>query len=221
MARLTGGLHVSDHTNASRTLLYNLAGARRDDEPGAVLGARGMLPEIVPSAGVLGEVREEHLGFRLSIAGLAGEPAGGALRAGMHAYRPGQEHLRHRCISSSCTRAARVPQPAAGLLGTVAYGPQGEPAYAIGKRIHCRSRHSVASRRTCVIDDGVRNAGTRHGRGGHRRSHFRAGICRTGHAAWKRRRVAPSPASRAALPGPWRVRRSSRSPMERPTSFAP
>lgn len=131
VARLTGGLHVSDHTNASRTLLYNLAARDWDDELLSLFGVpRAMLPEIVPSAGVLGEVREEHLGFRLPVAGLAGDQQSalfgqGCTRTGMakNTYGTGAFLLVHA--------GDAVPEPATGLLGTAACGPRGEPAYAI------------------------------------------------------------------------------------------
>ena len=131
VARLTGGLHVSDHTNASRTLLYNLAARAWDDELLALFSVpRAMLPEIVPSAGVLGDVREEHLGFRIPIAGLAGDQQSalfgqGCTRAGMakNTYGTGAFLLVHA--------GDAVPDPAPGLLGTAACGPAGEPAYAV------------------------------------------------------------------------------------------
>jgi len=131
VARLTGGLHVSDHTNASRTLLYNLAARAWDDELLKLFSVpRAMLPEIVPSAGVLGDVREEHLGFRIPIAGLAGDQQSalfgqGCTRAGMakNTYGTGAFLLVHA--------GDAVPDPAPGLLGTAACGPAGEPAYAV------------------------------------------------------------------------------------------
>ncbi len=131
VARLTGGLHVSDHTNASRTLLYNLAARAWDDELLALFSVpRTMLAEIVPSAGVLGDVREEHLGFRLPIAGLAGDQQSalfgqGCTRSGMakNTYGTGAFLLVHA--------GDAVPEPAPGLLGTAACGPAGEPAYAV------------------------------------------------------------------------------------------
>ncbi len=131
VARLTGGLHVSDHTNASRTMLYGLASRAWDDELlGLFSVPRGILPEIVPSAGVLGDVREEHLGFRLPIAGLAGDQQSalfgqGCTRTGMakNTYGTGAFLLVHA--------GNIVPEPAPGLLGTAACGPAGEPAYAL------------------------------------------------------------------------------------------
>jgi glycerol kinase len=131
VARLTGGLHVSDHTNASRTLLYGLAARAWDDELLALFTVpRALLPEIVPSAGVLADVQEGHLGFRLPIAGLAGDQQSalfgqGCTRAGMakNTYGTGAFLLVHA--------GDTVPLPAAGLLGTVACGAAGEPTYAI------------------------------------------------------------------------------------------
>ena len=131
VARLTGGLHVSDHTNASRTLLYDLAARAWDDELLALFSVpRAILPEIVSSAGVTGDVQEEHLGFRLPVAGLAGDQQAalfgqGCTRTGMakNTYGTGAFLLVHA--------GGTPPEPAAGLLATAACGPAGEPAYAI------------------------------------------------------------------------------------------
>jgi len=131
VARLTGGLHVSDHTNASRTMLYSLAAGDWDDELLALFSVpRGILPEIVPSAGVLGEVREEHLGFRLPIAGLAGDQQ--AALFGQGCTRPGMAKNTYGTGAFLLVHAGNiVPEPAPGLLGTAACGPAGEPAYAV------------------------------------------------------------------------------------------
>jgi glycerol kinase len=71
--RLTGGrVHVTDETNASRTLLASLATLAWDDELLAIFGVpRELLPEIRPSSGVVGEA--ELLGATLPIAGIAGD----------------------------------------------------------------------------------------------------------------------------------------------------
>ena len=75
VARLTGGrVHVTDHTNASRTLLYDLAARAWDPELLELFGVpQEMLPSIVPSAGTVAEIDAEHLGSSLPIAGLAGD----------------------------------------------------------------------------------------------------------------------------------------------------
>ncbi len=131
VAHLTGGLHVSDHTNASRTLLYNLTTRTWDDELLALFTVpRALLPEVVPSAGVLGDVREEHLGFRLPVAGLAGDQQAalfgqGCTQTGMakNTYGTGAFLLVHA--------GDTVPEPSDGVLATAACGPAGRPAYAL------------------------------------------------------------------------------------------
>jgi glycerol kinase len=75
VARLTEGrAHVTDHTNASRTLLYNLKTRDWDLELLRLFGVpRELLGAIVPSAGTVGETAAAHLGMSLPIAGLAGD----------------------------------------------------------------------------------------------------------------------------------------------------
>jgi glycerol kinase len=73
--RLTGGRrHVTDPSNASRTLLFNLHTLAWDDELLRLLDVpRAMLPEIVPSSGGVGETDQEWFGAPIPIAGLAGD----------------------------------------------------------------------------------------------------------------------------------------------------
>ena len=72
---LTGGaLHLTDATNASRTLLYNIHTGEWDDELLALLDVpRAMLPEVRSSSEVYGETAEGLLGARIKIAGIAGD----------------------------------------------------------------------------------------------------------------------------------------------------
>src|SRR5215207_537574 len=75
VAKLTGGrIHVTDHTNASRTLLYDLR--TRDWHPD-LLGLFGVPREVLPavarSSEVVGESEPIHLGRSLPIGGLAGD----------------------------------------------------------------------------------------------------------------------------------------------------
>jgi glycerol kinase len=73
--RLTGGRrHVTDHSNASRTLLFNLNTLDWDDELLRILQVpRAMLPEVVPSSGHCGETLSEWFGKPIPITGLAGD----------------------------------------------------------------------------------------------------------------------------------------------------
>ncbi|MEX2112640.1 MAG: glycerol kinase GlpK [Pirellulales bacterium] len=73
--RLTGGKrHVTDLSNASRTLIFNIHTLDWDDELLKVLDIpRAMLPEVVPSSGHLGETTAEWFGAALPITGCAGD----------------------------------------------------------------------------------------------------------------------------------------------------
>jgi glycerol kinase len=85
--RLTGGaVHVTDHTNASRTLLYDLARGDWDDELLALFRVpRALLPDIVPSSGVLGTTDAAVLGAAVPIAGIAGDQQAALFGQACHA----------------------------------------------------------------------------------------------------------------------------------------
>ena len=132
IARLTGGRsHVTDHTNASRTMLYSLERQSWDDELLSLFGVpREILPEIVNSSGVVGESDPDIFGVSLPIAGIAGDQQAalfgqGCVRAGMakNTYGTGAFLLEH----TGTTRA----RSAHGLLATAACGPRGEPSFAL------------------------------------------------------------------------------------------
>ncbi len=73
--RLTGGTrHVTDYSNASRTLLFNLHTLDWDDQLLEILDVpRAMLPEVLPSSGLFGETQADWLGRSIPIAGAAGD----------------------------------------------------------------------------------------------------------------------------------------------------
>lgn len=67
-----GSRHVTDVTNASRTMLFNIESCAWDDELLALLGVpRSMLPEVVPSSGICAESKGILAG--IPIAGIAGD----------------------------------------------------------------------------------------------------------------------------------------------------
>ncbi|WP_294625019.1 glycerol kinase GlpK [uncultured Bilophila sp.] len=69
-----GEAHVTDPSNASRTLLFNIHTGDWDEELLETLGIpRSMLPQVVPSSGVMGHMHPEFLGQRLPLAGNAGD----------------------------------------------------------------------------------------------------------------------------------------------------
>jgi len=73
--KLTGGrLHVTDYSNASRTLLFNIHTCDWDDQLLELLDIpRQLLPEVVPSSGHLGETDRTVLGAPIPISGVAGD----------------------------------------------------------------------------------------------------------------------------------------------------
>ncbi|QGU94033.1 glycerol kinase GlpK [Clostridium bovifaecis] len=69
-----GKVHVTDYTNASRTMLYNIHELKWDDEILAELNIpKSMLPEVKPSSGVYGETDQSIFGAPIKIAGDAGD----------------------------------------------------------------------------------------------------------------------------------------------------
>ena len=132
VARLTGGqAHVTDHTNASRTMLYRLGARAWDGELLALFGIPAeVLPKIVQSAEPVGECRAEHLGVALPIAGIAGDQQAalfgqGCVREGLakNTYGTGAFLLAYT--------GQQHPRSERGLLTTAACGPRGEPAFAL------------------------------------------------------------------------------------------
>ncbi|MCE2706636.1 MAG: glycerol kinase GlpK [Proteobacteria bacterium] len=66
--------HVTDESNASRTLLFNIHTGKWDDELLEILDIpKEILPQIVPSSGIIGEASSGLFGSRIPIAGIAGD----------------------------------------------------------------------------------------------------------------------------------------------------
>ena len=85
---LTGGrVHATDASNASRTLLFNLHTLDWDDELLALLRSRAVLPDVLPSSGVIAETESSLLGAALPIAGIAGDQQ--AATFGQACFSPG------------------------------------------------------------------------------------------------------------------------------------
>ena len=117
--RLTNGaVHVTDPTNASRTMLMNLETGAWDEEMLRILDVpRAMLPRIVPSSGVVGAIAAEHFGAEIPIAGVAGDQQ--AALAGQACFRAG---LSKNTYGTGCFAlmhaGGRLPVSRNRLLGT-------------------------------------------------------------------------------------------------------
>ena len=110
VARLTGGArHVTDASNASRTLLFDLTTGAWSDELCELFGVpRAALPEVVPSYGEVGRTDPAaFLGLDLPIAGIAGDQQ--AALFGQALLRRGrvEVHLRHRLVRAGQHRRRR------------------------------------------------------------------------------------------------------------------
>lgn len=131
IAKLTGhAQHVTDHTNASRTMLYNIHTHDWDDGLLRLLGIpREALPQIVPSAGVLGHTAPSVYGAAVPIAGIAGDQQ--AALFGQTCWQPGHAKNTYGtgCFLLSHTGDRAAPSET-GLLTTVAAATTG-PAYAL------------------------------------------------------------------------------------------
>lgn len=88
--KLTGGrVHVTDHTNASRTMLYNIHTLAWDDALLKMLDIPAcMLPEVKPSSYVYGKTDHDLFGGEIPIAGAAGDQQ--AALFGQCCFKPGQ-----------------------------------------------------------------------------------------------------------------------------------
>ena len=124
------GRHVTDVTNASRTMLMNLAQLDWDDDLCEAIGVpRAMLPEILPSVATYGPARGVLEG--VMVAGDLGDQQ--AALFGQTCFDPGTAKNTYGtgCFMLLNTGTARVPSDH-GLLTTVAYQIEGEaPIFAL------------------------------------------------------------------------------------------
>jgi glycerol kinase len=129
--RLTGGLHVSDATNASRTALMDIARGCWDEDLLGLWGVRPfMLPEIVDCAGLFGSALPEHFGDAIPIAGLAGDQQAAAI--GQACLQPGDTKGTYGTGAFVLTHTgAELRQSRHRLLSTIAWQIGGERTYAL------------------------------------------------------------------------------------------
>ncbi|RYF17594.1 MAG: glycerol kinase [Comamonadaceae bacterium] len=125
--KLTGGrVHVTDASNASRTMLFNLRTGDWDDELLKLLRVpRAVLPQVVASSGVVATTEASVLGIELPIAGIAGDQQ--AATFGQTCWSPGMAKNTYGtgCFMLMNTGAQRV-RSRNRLLTTVGWrGPAG------------------------------------------------------------------------------------------------
>jgi glycerol kinase len=127
--RLTGGLHVSDATNASRTALMNIANGCWDDDLLALWGVpRAALPEIVDCAGMFAETR--MFGAPIPIAGMAGDQQAASI--GQACLSPGNTKATYGTGAFVLTNTGEaLRQSRRRLLSTIAWQLGGRRSYAL------------------------------------------------------------------------------------------
>jgi glycerol kinase len=127
--KLTGGLHITDATNASRTLLMGLGTGQWDDGLIDLFGVdRHALPEIVDCAGQYGTT--SLFGGTIPICGMAGDQQ--AATIGQACLKPGETKATFGTGAFVLTQyGARVPHSKNRLLATVAWQLDGKRAYAL------------------------------------------------------------------------------------------
>lgn len=131
--KLTGGkVHVTDYSNASRTLMYNIRELKWDDELLEYLTIpKSMLPEVKPSSEVYGmTVPSVTQGVEIPVAGMAGDQQSAlfgqtCFKAGMakNTYGTGGFMLMNT--------GSQLYDSKNGLLTTIAWGLNGEVEYAL------------------------------------------------------------------------------------------
>jgi glycerol kinase len=130
--RLTGGkVHATDATNASRTMLFDIARQDWSDELLALFEVpRAVLPEVRDSAGAFGTADPALLGAAFPITGIAGDQQ--AATFGQACFKPGAVKSTYGTGAFIVMNAgARMPSPAQGLLATVAWRLGGKTTYAV------------------------------------------------------------------------------------------
>ncbi len=131
--KLTGGdVHVTDVTNASRTLLYNIHELRWDEELLETLGVpKAILPEVRGSSEVYGHTKSiGRLPAGIPIAGIAGDQQ--AALFGQACYEPGMVKATYGTGSFILMNTGSEPIASQnGLLTTIAWGRNGEVQYAL------------------------------------------------------------------------------------------
>ena len=130
--RLTGGrLHVTDATNASRTLLYDIHAGDWDDELLDLLGVpRALLPEVRGSSAVYGEITEIDDLAGVPLAGIAGDQQSALM--GQLCTERGSVKTTYGTGCFALLHTGTAPQPSErGLLTTIACSTDGQPRYAL------------------------------------------------------------------------------------------
>jgi glycerol kinase len=123
------GRHLTDYTNVSRTMLFDIRRLEWDEEICGLLGVDPVrLPQPCPSSGVFGITSE--FGGEVPVAGVAGDQQ--AALFGQACHRPGMAKNTYGTGSFVLLNSGPEPPPVPdGLLATIAWGLGDEVTYAL------------------------------------------------------------------------------------------
>lgn len=126
-----GAVHVTDYSNASRTLLFNIMTLDWDDEILAELGIpRCMLPKPMPSSCVYGMADASYFGGEIPIAGAAGDQQSALF--GQTCFTPGEAKNTYGTGCFLLMNTGEKPVFSKnGLVTTIAWGIDGKVNYAL------------------------------------------------------------------------------------------
>ena len=130
--KLTGGkAHVTDYSNASRTMLFNINTLQWDDEILKELNIpKCMLPEAKPSSCVYGEALAQYFGGPIPIAGAAGDQQSALF--GQTCFKPGEAKNTYGTGCFMLMNTGEKPVFSKnGLVTTIAWGLDGKVEYAL------------------------------------------------------------------------------------------
>lgn len=124
-----GLLHITDYSNASRTMLFNIKSLDWDNKILKQLGIpRNILPEVVPSSSVYGTTN--LFGSEIPIAGIAGDQQ--AALFGQRCFQPGMAKNTYGTGCFLLMNTGKAPiESKSGLLTTIAWGIGGKVEYAL------------------------------------------------------------------------------------------
>ncbi|MCG3082932.1 glycerol kinase GlpK [Anoxybacillus sp. LAT_35] len=131
--KLSGGkVHVTDYSNASRTLMFNIYEQRWDDELLGILQVpKAMLPDVRPSSEIYAHTAPYHFfGQEVPIAGIAGDQ-----QAALFGQACFEQGMAKNTYGTGCfmlmNTGEKAVQSKHGLLTTIAWGVDGKVEYAL------------------------------------------------------------------------------------------
>ncbi len=126
-----GRVHVTDYSNASRTMLYNIVDLCWDEEILELLGIpASMLPEVKPSSCVYGTTEPLFFGGEIPIAGAAGDQQ--CALFGQTCFHPGDAKNTYGTGGFLLMNTGEKPVFSEnGLVTTIAWGLDGKVEYAL------------------------------------------------------------------------------------------